>query len=134
MRKIVSVILLFLLIFATFFGCNIKPAEENPIFATVKITDEKNEIILNEECRLPSDSSAADALEVACRAKKIAYQNKNGLYDNFNGISSEKDEGWLFYYNGKLAEQGLEQTKLARDSENVVEMRFVNFNDAFKEQ
>lgn len=134
MRKILLFILLCLLTLSIFSGCNAKPVEDNPIFATVRITDENNVLLLNEECKLPSDSNAADALLVTCRAKKLAYQNKNGLYDDFNGIPSEKDKGWLFYFNDKLAEQGLEQTKLANDSENVVEMRYVNFEDAFKNQ
>ena len=133
MRKILTFILLCLSILIVFSGCSAKPVEDNPVFVTVKIIDENNTLILDEECRLPSDSTAADALEVACRAKKLAYQNKNGLYDDFNGIYSEKDKGWLFYYNGSLAEQGLQQTKLSRDN-NSVEMRYVNFEEAFKNQ
>ncbi|MBR5156574.1 MAG: DUF4430 domain-containing protein [Clostridia bacterium] len=133
MKKIISVILCLIVLIA-FSACNVKPAKDNPVFATVKITDANNNVILNEECRLPSGSSAADALEVACRAKKITYQNKNGLYDGFNGITSEKENGWLFYYNGNLAEQGLKHTKLERDSKNVVEMRYVNFDEAFKDR
>lgn len=133
MRKIISILLSILVIIA-FSGCNAKSAKDEPVFSIVKITDENNVVILNEECRLPSDSTAADAIEVACRAKKIVYQNKNGLYDNFVGIPSEKEKGWLFYFNGKLAEQGLQQTRLASNSENVVEMRYVNFEESFKEQ
>ena len=134
MKKTISVILSGLLILIAFSGCNTKSVEDNPVFVIVKITDENNTIILNEECRLPFDSTAADALEVACRAKKIAYQNKNGLYDDFNGIHSEKEKGWLFFFNEKLAEQGLEQTELKSNGKNVVEMRYVNFEEMFKNQ
>ena len=130
MKKSIIIFILSLVLLISFSGCLSKPA---PVYATVKITALNQQVILEESCRLPSDSTAADAIGVACRSAKIAYQDKNGLYDNFNGISSGKEEGWLFYYNGTLSEYGVRQTKLTNDGENLVEMRYVNFNEAFFE-
>lgn len=133
MKRVIMVLSICIISLIAFNGCTSEPVADIPIYATVKITAANQQIILQESCRLPSDATAADAIEVACRKEKITYQDKNGLYDNFNGISSGKEEGWLFYFNGELAEQGVRKTNLARDEENLVEMRYVNFSEAFSQ-
>ncbi len=77
-----------------------------------------------------ANPTAADAIIAACQKDKIAYTVNNGLFDGFAGIKSVyNEEGWLLYINDILAEVGAEQTTIKEA--DVVEFRYVNYNEAF---
>lgn len=130
MKRLISV-LLCLIFIVTAFGCAPKN-EQTAAIATVVITDAYGTELANESCGLPmGKTTAKDAVETVCQALRITYQNKNGLYDGFAGISSTQDDGWLIYFNGKLSDKGLKDIQLNTDEENLIEIKYVNYQEVF---
>ena len=132
MKRLISVLLCLIFIVSTF-GCAPKN-EQTAAIATVVITDADGAEIANESCGLPlGKTTAKDAVETICQALRIAYQNKNGLYDGFAGILSTQDDGWLIYFNGSLSDKGLKDIQLDSEGENLIEIKYVNYEEAFKD-
>lgn len=109
------------------------PESAKETAASVKIIN-GTEILLDETVAVKKDApTAQDALVQACQSKKLAYQNKNGLFDGFGGVESTQEDGWLFYFNGELPEKGVADVLLEDNGENLIEMKFVNYSEAFKQ-
>ena len=98
---------------------------------TVKITSPDSTIVDTKVTVTDNEPTASKAIIAACKANNIAYTVKEGLFDGFGGMESSKDEGWLFYYNGTLAQTGAETTSVQEG--DVVEFRYENYKKAFSE-
>lgn len=72
---------------------------------------------------------AADAIIEACKAGNISYKYQNGMFDSFSGIESTKEDGWLLYINGNLAQTGAGTASIS-DGDRV-EFSYVNYDRAF---
>ena len=132
MKRLISLLLCLIFIIATF-GCAPENGQTAAI-ATVIITAADGTSLANESCGLPAGKTTAkDAVETICQALRITYQNKNGLYDGFAGISSTQEDGWLIYFNGSLSDKGLKDIQLNTDEENLIEIKYVNYDEAFKD-
>ena len=131
MKRLISLLLCLIFIIATF-GCAPENGQTAAI-ATVIITAADGTSLANESCGLPvGRTTAKEAVETVCQALNITYQNKNGLYDGFAGISSTQEDGWLIYFNGKLSDKGLKDIQLDSEGENLIEIKYVNYEEAFK--
>lgn len=106
-------------------------AGEAAYTATVKIISTDDTLLDSQVSLSETESTCKDALVKACQAKKLAYVDNNGLFDGFGGIASTQEDGWLFYFNGVLADKGLGDTPLVAGGDNTIEMRYVNYNEAF---
>ncbi len=132
MKKIISVLLCLIFVISAF-GC-VRKNEQTSAIATVIITDAYGTELANESCGLPvGKTTAKDAVETICQALRITYQNKNGLYDGFAGISSTQVDGWLIYFNGKLSDKGLKDIQLDNKGDNLIEIKYVNYEETFKD-
>lgn len=128
MKKFLLIFLAFAMVIAAV-GCT-QNEKENLIFGTVAIIGPEGEMIL--DCELYVDregATAADAVKEACAQVRLAYTYENGMFDNFNGIASGQEDGWLFYNDGVLAEIGAGQCEIGNAFE--VEFKYENYNESF---
>ena len=131
MKKRIIALFLFVFFISIFSGCAPKSLKE--ITTNVKIIDAHQNVLLDEICTLnKSRATAKDALVTVCQSQKISYQNNNGLFDGFMGISSTQEAGWLFYFNSELSEKGLQETLLDTEKENLIEIKYMNYAEAFQ--
>ncbi len=126
-------ILFFLVIAMTlsFVGCT-RDEKKATIFGTVAIVGPEGEMILDSELYVDKqDATAADAVKEACAQVRLSYTYENGMFDNFNGVASGKEDGWLFYNDGELADVGAGECVISNAFE--IEFRYVNYTESFAE-
>lgn len=127
MKKVLMLIIALLMTVMLFTACG----EKDSIKAQVRIISAE-ETLLDTEVEVSGENlMVKDALLKACQDNKMAYTNKDGLFDNFNGIASTLEDGWLFYFNGELPDKGVYDVPLKKDGENLIEMKYVNYAEAF---
>lgn len=132
MKKTISLCLLLVVILSVFSGCADTNDKALEVPYIVSIVDaEGTEILYDAGTLVKNSPKASDALQEACRNQKLVYTNSNGLYDGFGGIKSTTENGWLFYFNGDLASQGIEDVLLLENQQNVIEFRYENYSEAF---
>lgn len=137
--KAAAGILMLLLCLFFISGCSIKPggssqppqdgASGTGITVTVRLVSTEK-TILDQQVVLTDDMTAGRAVKDACQSQRMAYVVEDGLYSSFDGIASTQTDGWLFYYNGELPDNGADDVVL--NDGDIVEFRFVNFDEAFK--
>lgn len=126
-KKIISILIMAVLLTLCFSGCTIK---SEPLFGVVLIVGPQGEIILDSEVFVSKrNATAADAIIAGCAEFRIPYTFENGMFDNFEGIASTMDEGWLLYYEGELSDVGASSIELL-DNFNI-EFRYVNYDESF---
>lgn len=130
MKKILSVFLISVCVLALI-GCNLNSEiNGSTISGTVKITGPEEEVILDAKTYVSTDKATADkAVIKACSGEKLPYTYESGMFDGFDGIKSEMEDGWLLYINGKLAEVGAALISLEEGFE--IEFIYVNYSEAF---
>ena len=128
MKRITALVLFMVLcITLCFTGCK-KTGET--INGEVIITGPGGEVLLENEVSIEKNgASAADAVIAACSDKKFAYTYEDGMFDNFAGIASTMEDGWLLYADGVLAETGAKEVLL--ENSFVIEFRYVNYAESF---
>ncbi len=132
MKKVISFCLLLVVILSVFSGCVGNDEETTEVPYIVSCVDaEGTEILYHAGTLVKKNPKASDALKEACRNQKVVYTNSGGLYDGFDGIKSTQESGWLFYFNGDLASQGIEDVPLLENEQNVIEFRYENYSEAF---
>lgn len=132
MKKTISFCVLLMVILSIFSGCADTNEQAIEVPYLVSVVDAKGTEILYDAGTLVKKSpKASDALKEACRKQEMPYTNTNGLYDGFGGIQSTLESGWLFYFNGDLASQGIEDVPLLENEQNVIEFRYENYSEAF---
>ncbi len=128
-KRILSVSLLVVMVLSlfTFAGCTNK---EKPIFGEVAIIGPDGEKLLDSEIYVSKhNATAADAVIMACSEMKFAYTYENGMFDNFDGLASTMEEGWLFYSDYELSEVGAGEFLL--EDYFIIEFRYVNYDESF---
>lgn len=129
MRKVISAVLALIFLFAVLCGCSGTKTGDT-IFGTVTITGPAGEVILDSELYVDKDgATAADAIKAACAEVRLSYTYENGMFDNFNGIASGKEDGWLFYSDGVLSEVGAGECPIKDAFE--IEFKYVNYAESF---
>ena len=112
MKKTVSVLILIIMVVTlfAFAGCS---DTQKPICGSVTIIGPDGKIILDAEVTITKkNATAADVVKMECSSMKVPYTCENGMFDNFDGIASTNEEGWLLYSEYKLAEVGAEELLL----------------------
>ncbi|MDP4132597.1 MAG: DUF4430 domain-containing protein [Bacillota bacterium] len=129
--KRILVILLTLALIVVLPGCSKESSKYEPIDGSVKLTDANGKVILDTDLTLQLKSpTAKDAVIKACKENGISYTFKNGMFDNFNGIASTKDAGWILYVDDKVSEVGASDAKL--DYWFRVEFKYQNYSETLK--
>ena len=98
---------------------------------TVKITSPDSTVVDTKVTVTDNEPTASKAIIAACKANNIAYTVKEGLLTASAAWNRQRTRGWLFYYNGTLAQTGAETTSVQEG--DVVEFRYENYNKAFSE-
>lgn len=128
MKKITSVFLTVIIIVFAFSGCAGQGKKQ--LFGTVSIVGPDGEMILDTELYMNAENAtAADAVKEACSQVRLAYTYENGMFDNFGGIASGKEDGWLFYNDGELSAVGAGACEIGNAFE--IEFKYVNYNESF---
>lgn len=128
MKKFISVFLAVTILVFAFSGCT--GQKEKQLFGTVAIVGPDGEMILDTELYVNAENAtAADAVKEACSQVRLSYTYENGMFDNFGGIASGDEDGWLFYNEGELAQVGAGQCEISNAFE--IEFRYVNYNESF---
>ncbi len=129
MKKIIAVVLL-VVVLLTVSGCSSAfSVEEDGYANTTKITftliisDDSGEEVFNSEVAYNTGSYAVyiPILEVF-KDKNISYSEVDGVYDDFFGIPSIDDNGWVLYINDVEKEIN-KLTKVAE--EDIVKIIYV---------
>lgn len=124
MKRIAALLMILILI------VGLSACRGNTVSGVVTIKSASGKIILDTDISVPErGATAADAVKAACADVRLSYTYQNGMFDHFDGIASTKEEGWLFYGDGTLAEVGAGSYPLADGF--VVEFRYENYNEAF---
>ena len=127
-KRILSVSLLIIIALSlfAFTGCT----KETPLFGEVIITGPDGEKLLDSEIYVSKhNATAADAIIMACSEMKFAYTYENGMFDNFDGVASTMEDGWLLYSDEEIAETGAGEL-LLEDYFNI-EFKYVNYAESF---
>lgn len=128
MKKIISVFLAVLIFAFAFSGCT--GTEEKQLFGTVAIVGPDGEMILDTELYVSAENAtAADAVKEACSQVRLSYTYENGMFDNFGGIASGEEKGWLFYNDGELSEVGAGGCDIGNAFE--IEFKYENYSESF---
>lgn len=99
---------------------------------SVKIVSPDTNILYSDPVLVTDNNpTAAKAVIQACKDNKIAYNVKDGMFDGFGGVESTKEDGWLLYLNGTLAQTGAEATQIKEG--DAVEFRYENYDKAFSQ-
>ena len=99
---------------------------------SVKITSPDTNVLHSDPVVVTDNNpTASKAIIQACKDNKIAYNVKDGMFDGFGGVESSKEDGWLLYINGALAQTGAETTQISEG--DVVEFRYENYDKAFSQ-
>lgn len=129
MKKVVSAVLTLIFLCAVFCGCSGNKTGDT-IFGIVTIIGPSGEVILDSELYVDKDgATAADAVKAACSEVRLSYTYENGMFDNFNGVASGKEDGWLFYIDGELSDVGAGECPISNAFE--IEFKYVNYAESF---
>lgn len=131
MKKITaSVLAIIVLSFCFMGGCSEKYERKKLVFGTVSIIGPNGEMILDSEIYVKKRGAvASDAVKAACAEVRLAFTYENGMFDNFDGIASGQDEGWLFYESGELASEGAGSYEIGEAFE--IEFKYENYAESF---
>lgn len=127
-KRILSVSLLIIIALSlfAFTGCT----KETPLFGEVIITGPDGEKLLDSEIYVSKhNATAADAIIMACSEMKFAYTYENGMFDNFDGVASTMEDGWLLYSDEEIAETGAGELLL--EDYFYIEFKYVNYAESF---
>lgn len=127
MKKTLFILLLGILLLA----CAACAAEEPAVSGSFTVTDIDGNELFSATGSVPEGGSAGDLIIALCQADKFAYTYNDGMYDNFNGVASDAEAGWLLYIDGVLAELGANEIALSEGMK--VEFRYVSYAEAFPE-
>lgn len=127
-KKILSTLLLLFVFAGALAGCS--GGKQTTV--SVKITSPDATIVDTTVTVTDDSPTASKAIIQACQADKIAYTVTDGLFDGFGGLTSTKEEGWLFYVNGVLSQTGAETTAVQEG--DLVEFRYENYTQAFSSE
>ncbi len=126
-KKIVSILIAAVIVALCFSACTFK---SEPLFGVVLITGPEGEIILDSEVFVSKkNATVADAIIEGCSEFRIPFTFENGMFDNFDGIPSTMDDGWLLYYEGELSDAGASSIELSDNFD--IEFKFVNYDESF---
>ncbi len=128
MKKFTSVFLAVIILVFAFSGCT--GQKEKQLFGTVAIIGPDGEMILDTELYVNAENAtAADAVKEACSQVRLTYTYENGMFDDFGGVASGEEDGWLFYNEGELSDVGAGQCEIKNAFE--IEFRYENYNESF---
>lgn len=131
MKKIIFLMIVLFICFGFVCGCD--NGKKETVFGTVAIIGPENELILDTELYVNKDNAtAAEAIKNACAEVRMSYTYTDGMFDNFNGIASTSEEGWLFYSEGDLSEVGAGECSIKSGFE--LEFRYENYTEAFSKE
>ena len=128
-KRTISILLVVMAVVSvlTFTGCK---KEQIPMFGEVTIYGPEGEKLLDSEIYISKNNpTAADAIIMACSEMRFAYTYENGMFDNFDGLASTMEDGWLLYSDGKLAELGAGDILL--EDFFLLEFKYVNYAESF---
>ncbi|MDO5479502.1 MAG: hypothetical protein Q4G23_10120 [Clostridia bacterium] len=128
-KRILTVSLLIIIVLSlfTFTGCE---NSNSPLLGDVTIIGPDGEKLLDSEIYVTkNNATAADAVIMACSEMKFAYTYENGMFDNFDGLASTMEDGWLFYTDYELSETGAGEYLL--EDGFIIEFRYVNYDESF---
>ena len=114
----------FCILFAALLALAACGAEEAAVNGSFTVIDADGNELFSAEGSVPEGGSA-------CQEAEFPYTYADGMYDNFNGIASTADAGWLLYLDGELAETGADDTALSEGM--VVEFRYLSYAEAYPE-
>ena len=114
----------------SFTGCS-KP--QVVLFGEVIITGPDGEKLLDSEIYVSKqNATAADAVIQSCAEMKFAFTYENGMFDNFDGVASTMEDGWLLYSDKELVNVGAGELLL--EDNFYIEFRYVNYAESFNLQ
>jgi hypothetical protein len=128
-KRTLSMILVLMAVVSlfAFAGCK---KEQLPMFGEVTIYGPEGEKLLDSEIYIAKNNpTAADAIIMACSEMKFAYTYENGMFDNFDGLASTMEDGWLLYSDKEIAEVGAGELLL--ENFFYIEFRYVNYAESF---
>lgn len=128
-NRVIAVLMVFVLLIAlvSFSGCG---KVEDPLYGEVIITGPDGEKLLDSEIYISKENpTAADAVIQACSEMRFAFTYENGMFDNFDGIASTMEDGWLLYSDKEIAEVGAGELLL--ENFFYIEFRYVNYAESF---
>ena len=131
-NRVIAVLMVFVLLIAlvSFSGCG---KVEDPLYGEVIITGPDGEKLLDSEIYISKENpTAADAVIQACSEMRFAFTYENGMFDNFDGIASTMEDGWLLYSDKEIAEVGAGELLL--ENFFYIEFRYVNYAESFNLQ
>ncbi len=121
----------FCILFAALLALAACGAEEAAVNGSFTVIDADGNELFSAEGSVPEGGSAGDLIVALCQEAEFPYTYADGMYDNFNGIASTADAGWLLYLDGELAETGADDTALSEGM--VVEFRYLSYAEAYPE-
>ena len=111
----------------SFSGCS-KP--QVILFGEVIIIGPDGEKMLDSEIYVSKqNATAADAVMQSCAEMKFPFTCENGLFDNFGGVASTMEDGWLLYSDKELVNVGAGEFLL--EDNFYIEFRYVNYAESF---
>ena len=63
---------------------------------------------------------------------RFAFTYENGMFDNFDGVASTMEDGWLLYSDKELVNVGAGELLL--EDNFYIEFRYVNYAESFNLQ
>ena len=128
-NRVIAVLMVFVLLIAlvSFSGCG---KVEDPLYGEVIITGPDGEKLLDSEIYISKENpTAADAVIQACSEMRFAFTYENGMFDNYDGIASSMEDGWLLFSDKEIAEVGAGDLLL--ENFFYIEFRYVNYAESF---
>ena len=132
LKKIISVLLLTVTLLGlfSFTGCGKK---QPVLFGEVIIIGPEGEKLLDSEIYVSKkNATAADAVIQSCSEMRFAFTYENGMFDNFDGVASTMEDGWLLYSDKELVNVGAGELLL--EDNFYIEFRYVNYAESFNLQ
>ncbi len=129
-NRVIAIILVAASLFAmfSFAGCK---KTEYPLFGEVIIIGPDGDKLLDSEIYISkNNATAADAIIQSCSEMKFAFTYKNGMFDNFDGVASTMEDGWLLYSDKELVNVGAGELLL--EDNFYIEFRYVNYAESFE--
>lgn len=125
-----SLLLLLVVLALALAACGVDGTGDQ-VTASFRLVGAEGEEILAYTEPAPAGSSAADYILAACQSAKLAYTFSDGYFDNFNGVASGTEKGWLFYVDDAIAQLGAAEIELTEGLR--LEFRYTSFAEAFPE-
>ena len=130
MKRFISILLATSMVLAAFTGCGKK---QPVLFGEVIIIGPEGEKLLDSEIYVSKkNATAADAVIQSCSEMRFAFTYENGMFDNFDGVASTMEDGWLLYSDKELVNVGAGELLL--EDNFYIEFRYVNYAESFNLQ